>query len=120
MTCPCVDPLKLPEARQFVQHMRDEYGQDAPGTFATDMYDVSTFIIDALRDLNGDEDIEEVRAAVVEHFDQAESLEGLAKAYTWEPSGELVADPLEDIWIYEWRDKAGDFMSLGAAEDLVK
>ena len=30
------------------------------------------------------------------------------------------ADPLNDIWIYEWSNEAGDFVSLGPAADLVE
>ena len=62
VTCPCVDPFQLDAAAEFVEGMQAEYGPDAPGTFAADMYDVTTFVIDALRELNGDESVEEVRA----------------------------------------------------------
>ncbi|HEX2050748.1 MAG TPA: branched-chain amino acid ABC transporter substrate-binding protein [Actinomycetota bacterium] len=119
VTCPCVDPLKLEPAADFAQGMEDAYGRP-PGTFAADMYDVTTFIIDALRELNGDEDIEEVRQHVVEYFDNAEGLEGIAKTYTWADNGEFEAEPLRDIWIYEWSNDAADFVSLGAAEDVIE
>ncbi len=119
VTCPCVDPLKLDAAQEFVDAYREEYNE-APRTFAADMYDVTNHVLDALAELGGDEPIEEVRQAVIEYFDTGEGLEGVAKTYTWEDSGELEADPLEDIWIYEWSDAEGDFVSLGPAGELVQ
>jgi branched-chain amino acid transport system substrate-binding protein len=118
VTCPCTDPTKVDGAEDFVEGMRQEYGENAPGTFAADMYDVTNIIIDSLRELNGDEDIEEVRAAVVEQFQNADGIEGIAKSYSWEESGEFEGGP-EDIWVYEWNDKAGDFTSLGPANELI-
>ncbi|MGH2826877.1 MAG: branched-chain amino acid ABC transporter substrate-binding protein, partial [Actinomycetota bacterium] len=118
VTCPCTDPTKQEAAAEFVDGMRAEYGEDAPGTFAADMYDVTNIIIEALKELNGDEDIEEVRAHVVEYFQNAEGIEGVAKTYTWEESGEFVGGP-EDIWVYEWDDAEGNFVSLGPAAELL-
>jgi branched-chain amino acid transport system substrate-binding protein len=119
VTCPCGDPAKIPGAEEFVQGMSAEYGQDAPGTFAADMYDVTTFIIDALSELNGDEPIEEVRQHVIDYFENAEELQGIAKTYTWEDNGEFVADPLEDIWIYEWSTEEKNFVSVGPASEVT-
>ncbi|MGH2789441.1 MAG: branched-chain amino acid ABC transporter substrate-binding protein [Actinomycetota bacterium] len=116
VTCPCTDPTKQESAASFVDGMRSEYGEDAPGTF--DMYDVTNIIIEALMELNGDEDIEEVRAHVVEYFQNAEGIEGVAKSYSWEESGEFVGGP-EDIWVYEWDDAEGNFVSLGPAAELL-
>lgn len=119
VTCPCADPNKIDGAADFVEGMRAEYGKNAPGTFAADMFDVTNIVIDALRELNGDEPIEDVRAAVVAAFDNANGVQGVAKAYTWSEEGEFQADPLADIWIYEWSNDAGDFVSLGPAAELV-
>jgi branched-chain amino acid transport system substrate-binding protein len=119
VTCPCADPAKVEGAEDFVQGMQEEYGENAPGTFAADMYDVTTFVVDALSELNGDEPIEEVRQHVIDFFDNAESLEGVAKTYTWEDNGEFVADPLEDIWIYEWSNADKNFVSVGPAAEVV-
>ena len=99
--------------------MRAEYGENAPGTFAADMFDVTNIIIAALSELNGDEDIEEVRAHVVEYFHNADAIEGVAKTYTWEDNGEFVGGP-EDIWVYEWDEAEGNFVSLGPASDLIE
>jgi branched-chain amino acid transport system substrate-binding protein len=118
VTCPCTDPTKQESAASFVDGMRSEYGEDAPGTFAADMYDVTNIIIEGLKELNGDEDIEEVRAHIVEYFQKAEGIEGVAKSYTWEESGEFVGGP-EDIWVYEWDDAEGNFVSLGPAAELL-
>lgn len=119
VTCPCADPNKVEGASEFVEGMKAEYGDDAPGTFAADVYDVTTFVADALGEMSADDSIEDVRAAVIEYFDSAEGLEGITKSYTWDDTGELQADPLEDIWIYEWNDEVGDFTSLGKAADLL-
>lgn len=120
VTCPCADPNKIDGADEFVEGMRAEFGKNAPGTFAADMYDVTSIVIDALSELNGDEAIEDVRAHVVEYFRSASDIQGVAKAYTWNEAGEFEADALNDIWIYEWSNEAGDFVSLGAAADLVE
>jgi branched-chain amino acid transport system substrate-binding protein len=118
VTCPCTDPNKQETAGSFVEGMGAEYGENAPGTFAADMFDVTNIIVEALKELNGDEDIEEVRAHVVEYFANADGIEGVAKTYTWEDNGEFVGGP-EDIWVYEWDDAEGDFVSLGPASDLI-
>ena len=119
VTCPCVDPNQIDGAASFVEGMRAEYGENAPGTFSADMYDVTTFVIDALAELDGSEPIEDVRAAVVSHFDEAEGLEGISKTYTWSDVGEFEAEPLRDIWIYEWSNKDKNFVALGPAQDLM-
>lgn len=118
-SCPCVDPLKIESASAFVEGMQAEYGEDAPGTFAADVYDVTNLVIDALREYDGDvEDIEAVRTHVVEAFQNADGYQGIAKAYSWEDTGEFVGGP-DDVWIYEWDDKAGNFVSIGPASELI-
>jgi branched-chain amino acid transport system substrate-binding protein len=119
VTCPCTDPTKQEGAEDFVEGMRAEYGENAPGTFAADMYDVTNIMIDALRELNGDEDIEEVRQAVIDYMDSAEGLQGVAKSYTWDDTGEFEGGP-EDIWVYEWSNEEENFVSLGPASDLTE
>lgn len=119
VTCPCADPNKVDAAGEFVEGMKAAYGDDAPGTFAADMYDVTTFVIDALEGFDADTSIKEIRAGIIQYFESAEGLEGVTKTYTWDDTGELQADPLEDIWIYEWNDEAGDFTSLGKASDVI-
>jgi branched-chain amino acid transport system substrate-binding protein len=119
VTCPCTDPLKQETATDFVTGMQAEFGKKAPGTFAADMYDVTNFMIDALRELNGDEPIEEVRQHIVDYFDNAEGLEGVSKSYTWADTGEFEGGP-EDIWVYEWDDAEENFVSLGPANELTQ
>ena len=118
-SCPCVDPLKIDTAAEFVSGMQAEYGENAPGTFAADEFDVTNLVIEALHAYEGDpENIEAVRAHVVRHFDEAEGYEGVAKSYSWSDVGEFEGGP-GDIWIYEWDAKAGNFVSLGPAEELL-
>ena len=119
-SCPCVDPLKVDTATEFVQGMRDEYGRNSPGTFAADVYDVTNLAFDALEAYEGDvEDIEAVRKHVVEAFQNADGYEGVAKQYSWDDTGEFEGGP-EDVWIYEWSNEAGNFVSLGPAGELLE
>ncbi|HWC13256.1 MAG TPA: branched-chain amino acid ABC transporter substrate-binding protein [Actinomycetota bacterium] len=118
-SCPCVDPLKIEAATEFVEGMRAEYGENAPGTFAADMYDVTNIVIEALGTYEGDpEDTDEVRAHVVDYFDQADGIEGVAKSYSWNEDGEFEGGP-GDIWIYKWDQAEGNFVSVGPAEELI-
>jgi branched-chain amino acid transport system substrate-binding protein len=119
VTCPCADPLKIEAAGDFVEGMQAEFGDKAPGTFAADVYDVTTMVLEGLKEYDGDvEDYTAIRAEVVSIFDNA-NYEGVAKTYSWEESGEFVGGP-EDIWIYEWSNDEGNFVSLGPASDLIE
>ena len=117
-SCPCVDPLKLPAASEFVTQMQAQYGKNEPGTFAADMYDVTQLAISALEGLEGTEDIEQVRQAVIDAFDNADGYQGIAKTYSWNDDGEFEGGP-GDVWIYKWDNKVGNFVSLGPAEELL-
>jgi branched-chain amino acid transport system substrate-binding protein len=120
VSCPCVDPLKIDTAADFVEGMQAEYGKNAPGTFAADVYDVTKIVGQALAEYEGDaEDIEAVRAHIVEFLDASDGIEGVAKTYSWNDEGEFEGGP-EDVWIYEWRDKDENFISLGPAAELLK
>ena len=116
-SCPCADPNKIETAKTWVDEMKQEFGEKAPGTFAGDVYDVTKIAIQALGELNGDEDIEEVRAHVVEFFKNAEGIEGVVKSYSWDDTGEFEGGP-EDIWIYE--NKGGEIQSIGPAQELIE
>ena len=119
-SCPCVDPLKVDTATDFVEGMQAEFGRNAPGTFAADVYDVTNLALDALREYEGDvDDTEAVRAHIVEAFQDAEGYEGVAKTYSWDDTGEFEGGP-EDVWIYEWSEEAENFVSLGPAAELLK
>ncbi len=117
-SCPCVDPLKIDAATDFVEGMRAAYGPKSPGTFAADVYDVTNLVIDSLSELNGDEPIEDVRAHIVDAFANADGFQGIAKAYAWTDDGEFEGGP-GDVWIYEWSDKEGNFVSIGPASELI-
>ena len=119
VTCPCADPLKIDAAQEFVDGMQEEFGKNAPGTFAADVYDVTAMVIEGLKDYEGDpEDITAVREYVVGIFDEA-NYEGVAKTYSWEESGEFVGGP-EDIWIYEGSNEDENFVSVGPASELIE
>ena len=118
-SCPCVDPLKIDAASAFVTGMQEAFGENAPGTFAADEFDVTELVIQALEAYTGDvADNEAVRAHVVEHFAATEGYQGIAKAYSWNDDGEFEGGP-GDIWIYEWDSKAKNFVSLGPASELI-
>ena len=115
-SCPCADPLKIETAATWVEEMKQEYGDKAPGTFAADVYDVTNIAIQALAEMDGSEDVEEVRAHIVDFFANAEGIEGIAKSYSWDDTGEFEGGP-EDIWIYE--NKGGEIKSVGPAQELI-
>ncbi|HEX2051237.1 MAG TPA: branched-chain amino acid ABC transporter substrate-binding protein [Actinomycetota bacterium] len=116
VTCPCADPLKLEGASDFVDGIKQEYNRN-PGTFAADAYDSVYLIAEALKEVDPADDVETVRQSIVEFLDGVEGHEGITKTYTFADNGEVEVDPLEDIWIYEW--KNDDFISLGPASDVV-
>jgi len=118
-SCPCADPLKVEGAEEYVSAMQEAYGENAPGTFATDMTDVTNIAIEALAAYDGEPtDIEAVRQAVVDYFAAADGIEGIAKSYSWNDDGEFEGGP-GDVWIYEWDTKAKNFLSLGPAAELL-
>jgi branched-chain amino acid transport system substrate-binding protein len=118
-SCPCADPLKVEGAEDYVAAMQEEYGENAPGTFAADVTDVTNIAIEALAAYEGEPtDIEAVRKAVVDYFDSADGIQGFAKAYSWNDDGEFEGGP-GDVWIYEWDTKAKNFVSLGPASELL-
>jgi len=117
VTCPCVDPLGIPEAEAFVAGINEEYDRN-PGTFAADAYDATNLVAEALGEAEAGGDIEEVRAAVVEYLKGA-SYEGIAKTYSFTETGNLDIGP-EGIYVYEWSDADEDFVSLGPANELIE
>ncbi len=119
VTCPCADPLKIEAAQEFVDGMRAEFGKGAPGTLATEIFDVTSFVIEKLAQYEGEPgDIAAVRAHLVAAFRDEEGHAGLAQTYRWGDSGEFAGGP-QDIWIYEWSDAQGRFDSIGPAADLI-
>jgi len=117
VTCPCVDPLGIPEAEAFVGGINEAYDRN-PGTFAADAYDATNLVAEALGEAEPGGDIEEVRAAVVEYLKGA-SYEGIAKTYSFTDTGNLDIGP-EGIYVYEWSDQDEDFVSLGPANELIE
>jgi len=117
VTCPCVDPLEIEEAQSFVEGMNETYDRN-PGTFAADAYDATNLIAEALAEVDGDTEIEEIRASIVE-FVAGASYEGIAKTYSFTDTGNLDIGP-EGVYIYEWSDEDEDFASLGPANELIE
>ena len=117
VTCPCVDPLGIPEAEAFVAGINETYDRN-PGTFAADAYDATNMVAQVLGEQDAGADIEEVRAAIVEGM-AGMSYEGIAKSYAFTETGNLDIGP-EGIYVYEWSDADEDFVSLGPASELIE
>jgi branched-chain amino acid transport system substrate-binding protein len=117
VTCPCVDPLGIPEAEAFVAGINETYDRN-PGTFAADAYDATNMVAQVLGEQDAGADVEEIRAAVVEGL-AGISYEGIAKSYSFTDTGNLDIGP-EGIYIYEWSDQEEDFVSLGPASELIE
>jgi branched-chain amino acid transport system substrate-binding protein len=117
VTCPCVDPLGIPEAEAFVAGINETYDRN-PGTFAADAYDATNMVAQVLGEQDAGADIEEVRAAIVEGM-AGMNYEGIAKTYQFTETGNLDIGP-EGIYIYEWSDQEEDFVSLGPASELIE
>jgi branched-chain amino acid transport system substrate-binding protein len=117
VTCPCADPLQIPEAREFVEGIQGTYDRP-PGTFAADAYDATRMIVRALSHLAGDEPIDDVRARVLDFFTRTEGYRGITKSYTFADNGQVEIGP-EGIWVYEWSQKGGDFVAVGPASELI-
>jgi len=117
VTCPCVDPLGIPEAEAFVAGINETYDRN-PGTFAADAYDATNMVAQVLGEQDAGADVEEIRAAVVEGM-AAMNYEGIAKTYVFTETGNLDIGP-EGIYVYEWSDADEDFVSLGPASELIE
>jgi branched-chain amino acid transport system substrate-binding protein len=117
VTCPCVDPLGIPEAEAFVAGINETYDRN-PGTFAADSYDATNLVAEALLEVDADSDIEEIRTSVVEYLRDAD-YQGVAKSYSFLETGNLDIGP-EGIYVYEWSDEDEDFVSLGPANELIE
>ncbi|MGH2774881.1 MAG: branched-chain amino acid ABC transporter substrate-binding protein [Actinomycetota bacterium] len=117
VTCPCVDPLGIPEAEAFVSGIEETYDR-APGTFAADAYDATNLVAEALAEADPEGAIEDVRASVVEYMRGA-NYTGITKTYQFTETGNLDAGP-EAVYVYEWSTPDEDFVSLGPASDLIE
>ena len=117
VTCPCVDPLGIPEAEAFVAGINEAYDRN-PGTFAADAYDATNMVAQVLSEQDAGAEVEEIRAAIVEGL-AGISYEGIANSYAFTETGNLDIGP-EGIYVYEWSDADEDFVSLGPASELIE
>lgn len=117
VTCPCADPLQIPESKAFVDGINADYDRN-PGTFAADAYDAVNMVAETVKDLNGDEDVTDIRQTVIDGLRGLDAYEGITKTYTFLDTGNLDIGP-EGIWVYEWSDKDGDFIALGKESELI-
>ena len=116
VTCPCIDPLGIPEAEAFVEGINAEYDRN-PGTFAADAYDATNLIAEGLKEADAETEVEEIRTALVE-FIAGSSYQGITKTYTFTDTGNLEIGP-EGVYVYEWSNEDEDFVSLGPASELI-
>jgi branched-chain amino acid transport system substrate-binding protein len=117
VTCPCVDPLGIPEAEAFVSGINETYDRD-PGTFAADAYDATNLVAEALKEADPEGSVEDVRASVVEYLRDA-NYTGITKTYQFTETGNLDVGP-EAVYVYEWSTPDEDFVSLGPASELIE
>lgn len=118
-TCPCADPLKIPAAKSFVSGMKSEFNKP-PGTYAADAFDAVNLVVEALKKQDSGASVPDIRTAIVDYFGSVQNFQGLTKSYTFDDTGQVEIDPLKNIWIYQWDDKAGTFLSLGPAGEAAK
>lgn len=119
VTCPCADPTKLPAAQEFISGIQQEFNR-APGTFAADAFDATNIVIEALKEQDAGAEATDVRSGVIDYLSNVEGWQGITKTYTFDETGQVEVDPLENIWIYKWSNKAGDFVSIGPAAEAIK
>ena len=118
IACPCVDPVSVPAAIDFV----DDYSRahdELPGPFAAELYDVTGVVTDALTGLEADAPIDDVRAAVLDRFRDSGRARGVSGRLRWDDAGARVVEPLDAIWIYEWNDGRATLEVIGPASALV-
>ncbi|MDQ3964053.1 MAG: hypothetical protein M3277_09130, partial [Actinomycetota bacterium] len=117
VVCPCVDPAVIPAGKDFAQAFGEAY-DEPPGPYATEMYDVTNLVLEALRGADLPGKPEQLRAHIVDRFASAEGAAGISGGLEWAPTGELVADPGRDVWVYDWQASAGAFIGLGPVAAL--
>ncbi|MGH2753759.1 MAG: branched-chain amino acid ABC transporter substrate-binding protein [Actinomycetota bacterium] len=115
-SCSCSDPEALTDP-VFYDLYTDEYGE-VPGIFTAEIYDVVSFFGAALARASPHDPIRRLRASVVDYLSRGKGLEGVAKTYTWDPRGELKADPAH-VWMYVWDDSEADFVGIGTVASLM-
>lgn len=116
--CPCVDPSSISEGSELV----DAYTQafdELPGMFATEVFDITTIVVEALEGLSSEDPIEEVRASVVRHFDTTDGSRGISGRFSWEPSGEREVEALDSVWVYEWNPSRSTLEAVGPVAALL-
>jgi branched-chain amino acid transport system substrate-binding protein len=117
VTCPCADPLQIPEAEEFVEAIQATYDRP-PGTFAADAYDATQLVFAALDGISETTPVDEIRSEVIQSLHSVEGYQGITKPYTFNEVGQVDIGP-EGVWVYEWSDKSGDFVALGPASALI-
>ncbi|MFN2593407.1 MAG: branched-chain amino acid ABC transporter substrate-binding protein [Actinomycetota bacterium] len=118
VTCPCADPTKLPAASDFVDAIKAKFNR-TPGAFAADAFDATNLIIASLKQESSSDDVTAIRGDIVSYLQGLNAAQGITKTYTFDDKGEVVVDPLKDIWVYKWSDAAKDFVSIGPASQVI-
>ena len=116
-SCPCSDAQKIERAQEFAREYEDAYGEE-PGIYSADTFDVANIAIDALGELTGLETTEQVRAHVVEYFDNVEHAAGTVKSYDWSDRGELKAGA-DHVFVWKWDNGTRKFEMLGRVSELT-
>jgi hypothetical protein len=116
--CPCVDPSSIREGSDLVDAYTQAY-DELPGLFATEVFDITAIVVEALEGVSRETPIEEVRARVVRHFDTTDGSRGISGRFSWDDSGEREVDALDSVWVYEWNPGRATLEPIGPVAALL-
>jgi branched-chain amino acid transport system substrate-binding protein len=112
LTCPCLDPNASdePQAKEFADAYREEYGEDA-GIYSAEAWDAANIIIAAIKDAG--ENV--TRESVLEFVTNLEDHEGLSKTFNWSDTHEVSGEGLV-TYVYVVED--GKYTLAGSVDEL--
>jgi branched-chain amino acid transport system substrate-binding protein len=99
---------KDPAALKFIADYKAKFGQD-PEIYAGEGWDVAQIYIAAFKAGHTD------RQGITDFVHGLQGFQGLTKAYTFQPNGELTADAVID---YIYKIQSGAWVVLGSTKDL--
>ena len=111
--CPCVSPSDLAASagnvagiQKLITDYKGKYGED-PGIYAAEGWDIAQIYIAAFK--AGKTSREDITA----YIRGLQAFPGLAKAYSWQPDGELFPAS-RNMFVYEVKNKAFEFLGDAA------
>jgi branched-chain amino acid transport system substrate-binding protein len=111
--CPCVSPADLAASagnvagiQKLITDYKAKFGED-PGIYATEGWDIAQIYIAAFKAGKTS------REDITSYIRGLQSFPGLAKAYSWQPDGELFPAS-RTMFVYEVKDKEFEFLGDAA------